>query len=78
LANEGVRALLVEDRLLDQRRPAPAVRLGPGHAGPPGLVQLALPVAAKLERGLVAGGLAAGVVGLEPVAQLVPELLLTW
>jgi hypothetical protein len=36
-------------------------------------MQLSLPVAAKLEYGLVAGWLIAGMVVLKPRAQLVPE-----
>jgi hypothetical protein len=68
--------LLVEDRLLDQGRAPPAVLLGPGQAGPAGLVELLLPVAAKLEPGLVALGLATRVVGVEPGAKLVAKCLL--
>src|SRR3954451_15584366 len=51
------RELLVVDRLLDERRPAPAVLLRPGHAGPPVLVQAPLPRPAELEAGDVAVGL---------------------
>src|SRR6202008_614846 len=58
--------LLVEDRLLDERGAATSVLLGPRHAGPAGVVQLALPGEAELECGLVAGGLAPGVVGRKP------------
>ena len=39
--------LLVEDRLLDQRRAAAAVLLRPRHAGPAAVVELALPVEAE-------------------------------
>ena len=45
----GAHHLLVEDRLLDQRRAAAAVLLRPRHAGPAGLVQLALPAPRELE-----------------------------
>ena len=68
---------LVEDRLLDQRGAASAVLGRPRHAGPPRRVQLALPLPAELERGLIAGGLAPGMVRLEPSPQLIPECKLT-
>src|SRR3954471_5842693 len=70
--------LLVVDGLLDQRRPAPAVLGRPRHAGPPRVVQLALPAAPEGEARIVALGLAPGVVGVEPRAQLVAEGLLRW
>ena len=72
----GADELLVVDRLLDQRRAAPAVLGRPRHAGPAPVVQLALPGAAEGEARVVALGLAPGVVGVEPRAQLVAEGLL--
>src|SRR3954466_3324842 len=68
--------LLVVDRLLDERRAAPAVLLRPGHAGPVVLVQAPLPRAAELESRDVAFGLGSGVVRLDPGPQLVAERLL--
>ena len=66
--------LLVEDRLLDQRRALAAVLLGPRDAGPAGLVHRLLPGAAELELGLVVAlGRLAGMVRLEPGAHLVAE-----
>ena len=44
--------LLVEDRLLDQRRALAAELLGPGESRPAGIVHLLLPGAAELELGL--------------------------
>jgi hypothetical protein len=76
LGSLGADDLLVEDRLLDERRAASAVLLGPGEPRPPGLEQLPLPLAAEGEGGLVAIGLAAGMVLGEPGAQLVAEGLL--
>src|SRR4029077_7235878 len=69
----GASDLLVEDRLLDQGGAPPAVLLRPGHARPAGLVELALPVAAEGEAGLVALGLASWVVVLQPGTQLVAK-----
>ena len=62
-----------EDRLLDQRRAAAAVLLGPGDPGPAGLVELALPVAAEGDDLVEALGLRAGVVLVQPGANLVAE-----
>src|SRR5439155_19193239 len=74
----GPNHLLTEDRLLDRRRAATAVLLGPGKPGVPGLVELALPLAAELEGRFVSLGLLARVVLLDPCAELVPEGLLAW
>jgi hypothetical protein len=76
LRRTGTSDLLIEDRLLDEARPRPTVRLGPGEAGPAAVVELALPVATEGERRLVALGLRARVVPVEPLAELVAELLL--
>src|SRR6185312_12054469 len=67
---------LVEDRALDQRGAAAAVLLRPGEPRVAVLVELLLPGAAELEGLLVAGGLPAGIVASEPLAQLVAEGLL--
>gem|GEM_PF-3941580 len=64
------------DRLLDDRRAAPAVLARPRHACPAAFVQLALPATAVLERLVGIFGFRAGMVGLEPRTQLVAELLL--
>src|ERR1700750_3278681 len=63
-------------RSLAGRPPAPAVLLGPRHAGPPVLVQAPLPRPAELEAGDVAVGLRTGVVRGKPGAQLVAARLL--
>ena len=71
------RRLADEDRLLDQGRAAAAVLLRPGDPGPAGLVHLALPLAPEGHHLLEARlRLGAGVVLLEPGANLVAELLL--
>jgi hypothetical protein len=55
LRSAGAGHLFLEDRLLSQRRTAPAVRLRPVHGGPAGFVQPPLPRGQKgglgLERG---------------------------
>ncbi len=75
LAGEGAHArhLLAEQRLLDQRGAAAAVLLRPGEARVAGVVELALPAAAVVEGGVLAGRVLAGVVVGEPGAQLVAE-----
>jgi hypothetical protein len=72
----GARHLLAEEGLLDERGAAPAVLLRPGEARVAGVVQLALPGAAVLELGVVAGRVLTGVVLGEPGPQLVAEGLL--
>src|SRR5205823_3260198 len=63
-------------RLLDQRGAAAAVLLRPRQPGVARVGQLSLPVLAELERRLVAGRLGAGMVLVEPAAQLVAKGLL--
>ena len=56
--------------------PRPPYSFGHDKTGEPRLVELALPGAAELEPRLVARGLAARVVGGDPVADLVAEFRL--
>src|SRR4029453_1389219 len=76
LRRAGTRDLLEEDRLLDQRRPGPAVLGRPAQSGPAALGQRALPGAAEVEQLAVAVGLTAGMVVRDPLADGVTELAL--
>src|SRR5918999_752566 len=67
----GARHLLAEEGLLDERGAAAAVLLRPGEARVAGVVEPALPGAAVLELGVVAGRVLTGGVLGEPGPQLV-------